>query len=626
MAKHIFVTGGVASSLGKGLTAASLGRLLKARGLRVTMQKLDPYINVDPGTMNPFQHGEVFVTDDGCETDLDLGHYERFIDENLYRDSNVTTGAIYQTVIAAERRGEYLGDTVQVIPHITNEIKARILRVAEDADVVITEVGGTVGDIESLPFLEAIRQLRHDIGRENVFFCHVSLVPYIAPSGELKTKPTQHSVRELRSIGIQPDAIVCRTDRPITDALKRKISLLSDVDVEGVISAPDADSIYEIPLVLNDEGLDDYLVRHLRLEAKAATPALTEWRALVKRIRNPRRTVRIALVGKYINLPDAYLSVTQALQHAGFHHGVDVDVVWVASDDLEDPASRAVLATVDGILIPGGFGVRGVEGKVEAARFARERRVPFLGICLGLQCAVIEIARNLARLEGANSSEFDPEAPYPVIDLMPDQRGVSDMGGTMRLGLYPCRVLKRSRAEHAYGDGLVFERHRHRYEVNNRYRRRLEEVGLVMSGTSPDGRLVEIIELPDHPYYVAGQFHPEFRSRPTRPHPLFRDFVGAATELADARARGTAVPAGARAGAPAAGAPAAEALAGASVTRPAELVHVPDTAPAADAESVGQGHVRAPTPSAGLFVPAVDNGVPVTDNGAHQHPSTDGHA
>jgi CTP synthase len=534
LAKHIFVTGGVASSLGKGLTAASLGRLLKARGLRVTMQKLDPYINVDPGTMNPFQHGEVFVTDDGCETDLDLGHYERFIDENLYRDSNVTTGAIYQTVIAAERRGEFLGDTVQVIPHITNEIKARILRVAEDADVVITEVGGTVGDIESLPFLEAIRQLRHDIGRDNVFFCHVSLVPYIAPSGELKTKPTQHSVRELRSLGIQPDAIVCRTDRPITDALKQKISLLSDVDVEGVISAPDAGSIYEIPLVLHEEGLDDYLVRHLRMESTAA-PDLQEWRALVERISNPRRTVRIAVVGKYINLPDAYLSVTQALQHGGFHHRVDVEVVWVASDDLEDAANREVLSTVDGILVPGGFGVRGVEGKIEAIRFAREQRVPFLGICLGLQCAVIEIARNLAGLEGANSSEFDPQAPYPVIDLLPDQRGVADMGGTMRLGLYPCRLQKGTQAERSYGDGLVFERHRHRYEVNNRYRRRLEDAGLVLSGTSPDGRLVEIIELTDHPFYVAGQFHPELRSRPTRPHPLFRDFVGAAAKLADAR-------------------------------------------------------------------------------------------
>jgi CTP synthase len=534
LAKHIFVTGGVASSLGKGLTAASLGRLLKARGLRVTMQKLDPYINVDPGTMNPFQHGEVFVTDDGCETDLDLGHYERFIDENLYRDSNVTTGAIYQTVIAAERRGEFLGDTVQVIPHITNEIKARILRVAEDADVVITEVGGTVGDIESLPFLEAIRQLRHDIGRDNVFFCHVSLVPYIAPSGELKTKPTQHSVRELRSLGIQPDAIVCRTDRPITDALKQKISLLSDVDVEGVISAPDAGSIYEIPLVLHEEGLDDYLVRHLRMESTAA-PDLQEWRALVERISNPRRTVRIAVVGKYINLPDAYLSVTQALQHGGFHHRVDVEVVWVASDDLEDAANREVLSTVDGILVPGGFGVRGVEGKIEAIRFAREQRVPFLGICLGLQCAVIEIARDLAGLEGANSSEFDPQAPYPVIDLLPDQRGVADMGGTMRLGLYPCRLQKGTQAERSYGDGLVFERHRHRYEVNNRYRRRLEDAGLVLSGTSPDGRLVEIIELTDHPFYVAGQFHPELRSRPTRPHPLFRDFVGAAAKLADAR-------------------------------------------------------------------------------------------
>jgi len=534
LAKHIFVTGGVASSLGKGLTAASLGRLMKARGLRVTMQKLDPYINVDPGTMNPFQHGEVFVTDDGCETDLDLGHYERFIDESLYRDSNVTTGAIYSTVIAAERRGEYLGDTVQVIPHITNEIKARIVRVAEDADVVITEVGGTVGDIESLPFLEAIRQLRHDIGREHVMFVHVSLVPYIGPSGELKTKPTQHSVRELRSLGIQPDAIVCRTDRPITDALKRKISLLSDVDVEAVVSAPDADSIYEIPLVLHAEGLDDYLVRHLRLEGKE--PDLTEWRALVERIRSPRRKVRIAVVGKYINLPDAYLSVTQALQHAGFHHKVEVEVVWCASDEL-------VLETVDGVLVPGGFGIRGVEGKVEAIRFARERRVPYLGICLGLQTAVIEIARNLAGLEGANSSEFEADTPYPVIDLLPDQRRVADKGGTMRLGLDPCRLVKGTLAERAYGDGLVFERHRHRYEVNNRFRRRLEDAGLVFSGTSPDGRLVEMIELPDHPWFVAGQFHPEFRSRPTRPHPLFRDFVGAATAFADDRDRTTVAPA-----------------------------------------------------------------------------------
>src|SRR5918993_1511823 len=432
LAKHIFVTGWVASSLGKGLTAASLGRLMKARGLRVTMQKLDPYINVDPGTMNPFQHGEVFVTDDGCETDLDLG------------------------------------DTVQVIPHITNEIKARIVRVAEDADVVITEVGGTVGDIESLPFLEAIRQLRHDIGREHVVFVHVSLVPYIGPSGELKTKPTQHSVRELRSLGIQPDAIVCRTDRPITDALKRKISLLSDVDVEAVVSAP-----------------------------------------------------------------DAYLSVTQALQHAGFHHKVEVEVVWCASDELEDPQARKILETVDGVLVPGGFGIRGVEGKVEAIRFAREGRVPYLGICLGLQTAVIEIARNLAGLEGANSSEFEADTAYPVIDLLPDQRRIADKGGTMRLGLDPCRLLKGSRAEQAYGDGLVFERHRHRYEVNNRFRRRLEEAGLVFSGTSPDGRLVEMIELPDHPWFVAGQFHPEFRSRPTRPHPLFRDFVGAATAFAD---------------------------------------------------------------------------------------------
>jgi CTP synthase len=535
LAKHVFVTGGVASSLGKGLTAASLGRLLKSRGLRVTMQKLDPYINVDPGTMNPFQHGEVFVTDDGCETDLDLGHYERFIDENLYRDSNVTTGAIYQTVIAKERRGEFLGDTVQVIPHITNEIKARILRVAEDADVVVTEVGGTVGDIESLPFLEAIRQVRHDVGRENVFFVHVSLVPYIGPSGELKTKPTQHSVRELRSLGIQPDAIVCRTDRPITSALKSKISLLCDVDAEAIISTPDADSIYEIPLILNAEGLDAYLVRHLRLEDRAEELDISEWQALVERIRNPRRVVRIALVGKYINLPDAYLSVTQALAHAGFHHNVDVEINWVASDQLEGGQAKAVLDGMDGVLIPGGFGVRGVEGKIDAIRYAREEQVPFFGICLGLQCAVIEYARNVADLEGANSAEFEPETEHPVIDLMPDQRGLADMGGTMRLGLYPCRMPRGTRAERAYDDGLVFERHRHRYEVNNRYRRRLEEAGLIFSGTSPDRRLVEIIELADHPWFVAGQFHPEFRSRPTRPHPLFRDFIGAATALADAR-------------------------------------------------------------------------------------------
>jgi CTP synthase len=407
--------------------------------------------------------------------------------------------------------------------------------------VVITEVGGTVGDIESLPFLEAIRQLRHDIGREHVMFVHVSLVPYIGPSGELKTKPTQHSVRELRSLGIQPDAIVCRTDRPITDALKRKISLLSDVDVEAVVSAPDADSIYEIPLVLHAEGLDDYLVRHLRLEGKE--PDLTEWRALVERIRSPRRRVRIAVVGKYINLPDAYLSVTQALQHAGFHHKVEVEVVWCASDELEDPRARKVLETVDGVLVPGGFGIRGVEGKVEAIRFARERRVPYLGICLGLQTAVIEIARNLAGLEGANSSEFEADTPYPVIDLLPDQRRVADKGGTMRLGLDPCRLVKGTLAERAYGDGLVFERHRHRYEVNNRFRRRLEDAGLVFSGTSPDGRLVEMIELPDHPWFVAGQFHPEFRSRPTRPHPLFRDFVGAATAFADDRDRTTVAPA-----------------------------------------------------------------------------------
>ena len=541
LAKHIFVTGGVASSLGKGLTAASLGRLMKARGLRVTMQKLDPYINVDPGTMNPFQHGEVFVTDDGCETDLDLGHYERFIDESLYRDSNVTTGAIYSTVIAAERRGEYLGDTVQVIPHITNEIKARIVRVAEDADVVITEVGGTVGDIESLPFLEAIRQLRHDIGREHVMFVHVSLVPYIGPSGELKTKPTQHSVRELRSLGIQPDAIVCRTDRPITDALKRKISLLSDVDVEAVVSAPDADSIYEIPLVLHAEGLDDYLVRHLRLEGKE--PDLTEWRALVERIRSPRRKVRIAVVGKYINLPDAYLSVTQALQHAGFHHKVEVEVVWCASDELEDPRARKVLETVDGVLVPGGFGIRGGrgQGRGDPLRPRAPRAVP--GHLPGPADRGDRDrpqpgrpgGRELERVRGRHPLPGDRPAARPA----PGRRQGRHHAARPR----PVPPGQGHAGRAGLRGRLVFERHRHRYEVNNRFRRRLEDAGLVFSGTSPDGRLVEMIELPDHPWFVAGQFHPEFRSRPTRPHPLFRDFVGAATAFADDRDRTTVAPA-----------------------------------------------------------------------------------
>src|ERR687887_236593 len=456
LAKHIFVTGGGSSPPGKGPTPPPPRRLLKTRGLRGTMQKLDPYINVDPGTMNPFQHGEVFVTDDGCETDLDLGHYERFIDENLYRDSNVTTGAIYQTVIAAERRGEFLGDTVQVIPHITNEIKARILRVAEDADVVITEVGGTVGDIESLPYLEAIRQLRHDIGRENVFFCHVSLVPYIGPSGELKTKPTQHSVRELRSLGLQPDAIVCRTDRPIGRNLKEKVSLLCDVPISGVISAPDARSIYEVPLVLNQEGLDEELARHLRVDHH---PDLAEWQGLVDRVRAATDPVRIAVVGKYVNLRDAYLSVMEALNHGGIHHRAEGRVDWIASDDLGDGATAEALGGADGILIPGGFGIRGVEGKVDAVRFAREQGVPFLGICLGLQCAVIEFARHVCGLDDANSSEFAPGTPHAVIDLLPEQKNVTDLGATMRLGAQPCYLEPGTLAARSYGQEVVEERH-----------------------------------------------------------------------------------------------------------------------------------------------------------------------
>ena len=527
MAKHIFVTGGVVSSLGKGLTAASLGRILKSRGLRVMMQKLDPYINVDPGTMNPFQHGEVFVTEDGGETDLDLGHYERFIDENMRRASNVTTGAIYQNVIAAERRGDYLGDTVQVIPHITNAIKERILNLAEDsgADVLITEIGGTVGDIESLPFLEAIRQLKTELGRDDTCYLHVTLVPYMAPAEELKTKPTQHSVRELRSIGIQPDVIVCRSDRPISPELKRKISLLCDVNMDAIVSAVDSHNIYEIPLVLRDEGLDDYVVDHLRIPDVPA-PELGGWKELVKRIDAPERSVRIGLIGKYVQLPDAYLSVVESLKHAGFFHGADVEVVWLASGDLETADLDAELGDLGGILVPGGFGVRGIEGKINAVRFARERNIPFLGICLGLQCAVIEFARNVAGLEGANSSEFDSSTEYPVVDILAGQ-DLRSLGGTMRLGSYPCRLTQGSKAADAYRAELVFERHRHRYEVNPRFRRRLEDAGMVCSGESPDGTLVEIIELRDHPWFVAGQFHPEFKSRPDRPQPLFRDFVGA---------------------------------------------------------------------------------------------------
>jgi CTP synthase len=525
--KYIFVTGGVASGLGKGITSASLGRLFKSRGLRVALQKLDPYVNVDPGTMNPFEHGEVFVLDDGAETDLDLGHYERFTDENLHRGSNVTTGSIYSTVISKERRGDYLGKTVQVIPHITDEIKQRIRSYAETeaADLLVVEIGGTVGDIESLPFLEAIRQLRNEVGRDHCAFVHVSLMPFIGPTGELKTKPTQHSVKELRSLGLQPDVIVCRSDRPIGRHLKEKISLLCDVPISGVVSAPDAPSIYEVPLLLRREGLDEVLADHLRIE----TPAdLSEWNELVRRIDAATEPVHIAVVGKYVYLRDAYLSVMEALKHGGFHHGAAVEITWVASDDLASDGGMEVLAGADGILVPGGFGVRGVEGKVEAIRFAREQGVPFLGICLGLQCAVIEFARHVCGLQGANSSEFDPATPYAVIDLLPEQKNVTDLGGSMRLGAQPCHLVPGTIAASAYGQEVVYERHRHRYEVNPVYHQALSERGLVFSGLSPDARLVEIIELPGHPFFVAGQFHPELRSRPTRPHPLFRDFVGAA--------------------------------------------------------------------------------------------------
>jgi CTP synthase len=536
--KHVFVTGGVASSLGKGLTASSLGNLLKQRGLRVTMQKLDPYLNVDPGTMNPFQHGEVFVTEDGAETDLDIGHYERFLDEELYGAANVTTGQIYSDVIAKERRGEYLGDTVQVIPHITNEIKARIRAMAtDDVDVVITEIGGTVGDIESLPFLEAARQVRQDVGRENVFFLHVSLVPYLAPSGEQKSKPTQHSVQSLRSIGITPDAIVCRSDRPIPENMKRKIAQTCDVDNEAVVSAPDAASIYDIPKVLHAEGLDAYVVRRLGLPFRDVD--WTEWDDLLRRIHRPSHRVTIALVGKYVDLPDAYLSVTEALRAAGAANDAAIDIRWVTSDDCDSAEGAAVaLDGVDGVLVPGGFGVRGIEGKVGAVRHAREHRIPTLGLCLGLQCMVIEVARDLAGLAGANSAEFDPDTPHAVIATMADQQdvvaGERDMGGTMRLGSYPAVLTEGSVVADAYGANRVAERHRHRYEVANDYRDRLEAAGLVFSGTSPDGRLVEYAELPrdTHPFFVGTQAHPEFRSRPTRAHPLFVHFVAAALSRA----------------------------------------------------------------------------------------------
>ncbi|MBU3715939.1 MAG: CTP synthase [Candidatus Nanopelagicaceae bacterium] len=532
--KHLFVTGGVASSLGKGLTASSLGRLLRARGLRVTMQKLDPYINVDPGTMNPFQHGEVFVTDDGAETDLDIGHYERFLDTNLHGSANVTTGQVYSRVIARERRGEYLGDTVQVIPHITNEIKDRIRAMATpEIDIVITEVGGTVGDIESLPFLEAARQIRQEVGRENVFYLHVSLVPYIGPSGELKTKPTQHSVQALRSIGISPDGVVLRSDREIPLNVKKKISLMCDVDQDAVVAAVDAPSIYDIPKVLHREGLDAYIVRRLGLPFHDVEWG--EWDQLLNRVHNPSKAVKVALVGKYVDLPDAYLSVTEALRAGGFDNDAKVEIKWVVSDECETPAgAKQQLGDVDAICVPGGFGVRGIEGKVGALKFARENLIPSLGLCLGLQCMVIEAARNLAGIEGANSAEFEPSSPHPVIATMIGQEkivaGEADMGGSMRLGLYKALLGKGSIVAEVYGEEEISERHRHRYEVNNDYREKIGTSGLVFSGISPDGSLVEFVELPRevHPYYVGTQAHPEFRSRPTRPHPLFSGLIKAA--------------------------------------------------------------------------------------------------
>ncbi|MBU6328659.1 MAG: CTP synthase [Acidobacteria bacterium] len=534
MTKHIFVTGGVASSLGKGITASSLGRLLKSRGLRVTMQKLDPYLNVDPGTMNPFEHGEVFVTDDGGETDLDLGHYERFIDEPLSRDSNATTGSIYSAVIAAERRGDYLGRTVQVIPHITDEIKRRITRLAsDDIDVVITEIGGTVGDIEILPFLEAIRQFRLDVGRENVCYVHVTLVPFIGPSGEQKTKPTQHSVTELRSRGIQPDVIVCRSEAAISDELKRKISNLCDVPVAAVVNAADARNLYEVPLVMHAEGLDDFICHQFGFDGHEVD--LSEWTALVERVENATRPVRVGIIGKYVSLIDAYLSVVESLKHGGFFHGADVQIVWIQAEEVEGLLAAGRLRDLDGIVIPGGFGERGVEGKIAAANYAREHTIPCLGLCLGMQVMTIEYARNALGLTGAHSSEFDPRTPHPVIDLMETQRDVTEMGGTMRLGAYVAKLEPGSQVAHAYGSEVVSERHRHRYEFNPRYRSRFDDSDFRCSGTSPDGRLVEFIELRNHPFWIGTQAHPEFQSRPERPAPLFREFVAAALARSEGR-------------------------------------------------------------------------------------------
>jgi CTP synthase len=530
--RFLFVTGGVVSSLGKGIASASLGRLLVSRGFRVQLQKFDPYINVDPGTMSPFQHGEVFVTEDGAETDLDLGHYERFTDENTSRASNVTAGAVYNSVIRRERRGDYLGATVQVIPHITDEIKNRILIVAESqaVDFVITEIGGTVGDIESLPFLEAIRQLYTDLGPKRCMFIHLTLVPYVGHAGEMKTKPTQHSVNELRRIGIQPHALLCRSEEGLDREIRKKIALFASLPEDAVVSARDVDNVYKVPLVLSAEGADDLILDHFGIETE--TPDLAEWEELIKRADASReRKVKIALVGKYVQLQDAYKSVIEALTHGGWLHGVEVETELVSAEDIDE----AELEGVDGILIPGGFGERGIEGKVEAARIAREKGIPYLGICLGMQIAVVEFARHVCGMDGANSAEFDPETPFPVVDLLPEQKEVSDLGGTMRLGADPVKLHEGTQAREIFGEAVIYKRHRHRYEVNNMLRRRLEDEGLVASGTSPDDRLVEVIELPGHPFFVASQFHPEFNSRPTRPEPLFRDFVGAAAKRAAER-------------------------------------------------------------------------------------------
>lgn len=531
--KYVFVTGGVVSSLGKGITAASLGRLLKNRGLKVSIQKFDPYLNVDPGTMSPYQHGEVFVTDDGAETDLDLGHYERFIDESLGKNNNVTTGKVYWSVISKERKGDYLGGTVQVIPHITNEIKNRVYRVSKerDVDVVITEIGGTVGDIESLPFLEAIRQIKYEVGRENVCFIHVTLVPYLGKAGELKTKPTQHSVKELRSIGIQPDIIVCRSEKELSQDLKNKIGLFCNIDGNSVIQNLDAENLYEVPLMLHKEGLDVLVCEKLGLGCGDVDN--TEWEVMVDKLKNLKKNVKIALVGKYVELHDAYISVVEALNHGGLHNDSSVEVIWVNACDLNRENVDSLLNGCDGVLVPGGFGDRGVEGKIEAVRWVRENKVPFLGICLGMQCAVIEFGRDVLGYSDANTSEINPESKHPVIDLMPEQKDIDEKGGTMRLGMYPCKLDKSTFSFEAYGEELIYERHRHRYEFNNQFRKQMTEAGLILAGTSPDERLVEIVELKDHPWFVGVQFHPELKSRPNRPHPLFRDFIKASLKYRD---------------------------------------------------------------------------------------------